>query len=52
MSPRWKLNSTFEDKNLAVNTEQDPLISIENRQQYNSIGSSSSSQKYRNIGKS
>lgn len=53
MSPRWKSDATFEDKSSALGAdEQDPLISIRDRQQYNSIGSSSSIQKNRHNGKS
>lgn len=53
MSPRWKSDASFEDKNsTAGSDEQDPLISIGDRQQYNSVGSSSSLQKNRHSGKS
>lgn len=56
MASRWKSNSsissnTLEDQNLAATTEQDPLISIEDRQKYNSIGSSSSYHKHKNASK-
>lgn len=56
MTLGWKSNSSvmpsLRDKTSTAAAEQDPLISIEARQQYNSIGSSGSSQKYRNDGKS
>ncbi|GAA5804923.1 hypothetical protein HPULCUR_010432 [Helicostylum pulchrum] len=44
-TPETRVTPSLRDKTSTVATEQDPLISIESCLQYNSTGSSGSSQK-------
>lgn len=47
-TPETRTAASLRDKTSTAAAEQDPLISIESRPQYNSIGSSGSSQKHIN----
>lgn len=47
-TPETRAAPSLRDKTSTAAAEQDPLISIESRPQYNSIGSSGSSQKHIN----